>query len=59
MKKTPDLREEWLSLLSEEFASDYMRDLGSFLRSEKAAGKEIYPPGAEFYRPCRRHRQNK
>ena len=30
MKKTPDLREEWLSLLSEEFASDYMRDLGIF-----------------------------
>ena len=49
MKKTPDLREEWRSLLSEEFASDYMRDLGSFLRSEKAAGKEIYPPGAEFF----------
>ena len=49
MKKTPDLREEWLSLLSEEFASDYMRDLGNFLRSEKAAGKEIYPPGAEFF----------
>ena len=26
-----------------------MRDLGNFLRSEKAAGKEIYPPGAEFF----------
>ncbi len=49
MKKTPDLRGEWLSLLSEEFASDYMQDLGDFLRSEKAAGKEIYPPGAEFF----------
>lgn len=49
MKKTPDLRGEWLSLLGEEFASDYMRDLGNFLRSEKAAGKEIYPPGTEFF----------
>ena len=49
MKKTPDLRDEWLALLSEEFASDYMRDLGNFLRSEKAAGKEIYPPGVEFF----------
>ena len=49
MKKTPDLRGEWLSLLREEFASDYMQDLGDFLRSEKAAGKEIYPPGAEFF----------
>ena len=49
MRKTPDLREEWLCLLSEEFASDYMRDLGLFLRDEKVAGKEIYPPGSEFF----------
>ena len=49
MKKTPDLRREWLSVLREQFASDYMQDLGDFLRSEKAAGKEIYPPGAEFF----------
>ncbi len=49
MRKTPDLREEWLCLLSEEFVSDYMRDLGLFLRGEKVAGKEIYPPGSEFF----------
>ena len=49
MRKTPDLREEWLCLLSEEFVSDYMRHLGLFLRSEKVAGKEIYPPGSEFF----------
>ncbi len=49
MTKTPELREEWLCLLSEEFASEYMRDLGCFLRGEKAAGKEIYPPGGEFF----------
>ena len=49
MTKAPDLREEWLSLLRQEFAADYMQELGRFLRREKAAGKEIYPPGHEFF----------
>ena len=49
MTKVPDLREEWLSLLRQEFAADYMQELGRFLTREKAAGKEIYPPGREFF----------
>ena len=43
------LRHEWLSLLEAEFKQDYMADLSAFLRSEKASGKRIYPPGEEFF----------
>jgi uracil-DNA glycosylase len=39
------LHPAWKALLAEEFEADYMRQLGSFLRQEKAAGKVIYPPG--------------
>ncbi len=35
----------WKEALREEFEKPYMKELGDFLRSEKAAGKEIYPPG--------------
>ena len=35
----------WKQALCEEFEKPYMKELGDFLRSEKAAGKEIYPPG--------------
>jgi uracil-DNA glycosylase len=43
------LRQEWLSLLGAEFKQDYMDQLSGFLRSEKASGKRIYPPGTEFF----------
>lgn len=33
-----------------EFDSDYMATLRSFLLAEKAAGKTIYPKGAEWFR---------
>lgn len=35
----------WKAALRDEFAKPYMRQLGAFLRSEKAAGKVIFPPG--------------
>lgn len=35
----------WKQALHAEFDKPYMRALGDFLRSEKAAGKIIYPPG--------------
>jgi uracil-DNA glycosylase len=35
----------WKETLREEFEKPHMKELGDFLRSEKAAGKEIYPPG--------------
>ena len=48
MTETDDrikLEESWKSALREEFDKPYMRELGEFLRREKAAGKVIYPPG--------------
>ena len=49
MSRAIQLRAEWLQLLESEFSSDYMKQLGEFLRAEKALGKEIYPPGGEFF----------
>ncbi|MHA6492816.1 uracil-DNA glycosylase [Pseudomonas borbori] len=39
----------WKAALREEFEKPYMRELGDFLRREKAAGKEIYPPGSLIF----------
>nr|WP_232235601.1 uracil-DNA glycosylase [Pseudomonas luteola] len=36
---------QWKAALRDEFDAPYMKQLGEFLRSEKAAGKVIYPPG--------------
>ncbi|MCY1274491.1 Uracil-DNA glycosylase [compost metagenome] len=35
----------WKAALREEFEKPYMKELSDFLRTEKAAGKVIYPPG--------------
>ncbi len=39
----------WKAALHEEFEKPYMRELGDFLRAEKAAGKAIYPPGSLIF----------
>jgi len=39
------LHASWLAGLESEFEQPYMQELGLFLRQQKAAGKEIYPPG--------------
>ncbi|WP_263260735.1 uracil-DNA glycosylase [Pseudomonas sp. RIT-PI-S] len=39
------LEPSWKQALKEEFDQPYMRQLREFLRHEKAAGKEVYPPG--------------
>jgi uracil-DNA glycosylase len=39
----------WKHALREEFDKPYMQELSEFLRQEKAAGKEIYPPGALIF----------
>jgi uracil-DNA glycosylase len=39
----------WKAALQDEFGKPYMRELGDFLRSEKAAGKEIYPAGSLIF----------
>jgi len=43
------LRTEWLALLRGEFDQPYMVQLSEFLRAEKAAGKQIYPPGSRVF----------
>jgi uracil-DNA glycosylase len=44
------LHESWKSPLLGEFQSDYMAQLRKFLVAEKAAGKQIYPKGGEWFR---------
>ena len=39
------LEPSWKEALHEEFEKPYMKQLGEFLRAEKAAGKVIFPPG--------------
>ena len=39
----------WKSRLKGECAADYMQRLSQYLRSEKAAGKKIYPPRTEIF----------
>ena len=39
----------WKEALRDEFDKPYMKALGNFLRTEKAAGKEIYPPGPMIF----------
>lgn len=44
------LHESWKGPLLSEFDTPYMAALKSFLAAEKAAGKTIYPKGAEWFR---------
>lgn len=44
------LHESWKAPLLPEFNSDYMAALKSFLVAEKAAGKQIFPKGSEWFR---------
>lgn len=39
----------WKVALGEEFSQPYFTALSGFLRQEKAAGKEIYPPGSLIF----------
>ncbi len=50
MADTVKLDESWSTPLAEEFASPYMAVLKSFLVSEKAKGKTIFPKGGEWFR---------
>ena len=44
------LDESWRTPLAGEFAQAYMQALKDFLVAEKAAGKQIYPNGGEYFR---------
>ncbi len=43
------LENSWKAVLQDEFEQTYMKQLGEFLRREKAAGKVIYPPGPMIF----------
>lgn len=43
------LEPSWKARLLDEFAQPYMRDLRHFLQAEKAAGRNVYPPGPEIF----------
>ena len=44
------LHESWRIALADQFAAPHMAGLKSFLESEKAAGKRIFPKGSEYFR---------
>jgi uracil-DNA glycosylase len=44
-----NLEPSWLRVLGSEFEQDYMHTLRSFLKEQKAAGKQIYPPGSLIF----------
>ena len=39
----------WRDRLQADFNSEYMAELREFLREQKAAGKTVFPPGAEIF----------
>lgn len=43
------LEASWLREVGDEFNQPYTRELGDFLREQKAAGKRIYPPGGKIF----------
>lgn len=43
------LEESWKQQLWQEFESDYMQQLRSFLLAEKRAGKQIFPAGNDIF----------
>lgn len=44
------LHPHWKQMLEPEFAKPHMLGLAEFLRTEKAAGKTVYPAGSEIFR---------
>ncbi|GAA6153696.1 uracil-DNA glycosylase [Pseudoteredinibacter isoporae] len=49
MSRDVQLDPSWKALLADEFEQAYMQQLGDFLRTEKAAGKVIFPPGPQMF----------
>ncbi|MCR6661480.1 MAG: uracil-DNA glycosylase [Asticcacaulis sp.] len=44
------LDDGWKALLAPEFSKSYMADLRAFLQAQRAAGKRIFPKGADYFR---------
>jgi uracil-DNA glycosylase len=49
MKRPPPIDSSWLPYIGEEFEKEYMKELSSFLKEEKKAGKTIYPKGSHIF----------
>ena len=43
------IEESWKEVLKDEFTKDYFFQIVTFIKTEKAAGKIIYPPGALMF----------
>ena len=43
------IEESWKAMLKDEFTKDYFLQIVTFIKTEKAAGKIIYPPGALMF----------
>jgi uracil-DNA glycosylase len=43
------LEPSWRAALADEFRKPYLEELRAFLKQEKAAGKQVYPPGALIF----------
>lgn len=52
MHTMPDIKleESWKTVLQSEVSKEYMQVLRAFLAQEKAAGKQVYPRGREYFR---------
>ncbi len=45
----PKIESSWLDAMKDEFTKEYFGAIKSFLKTEKAAGKLIYPPGMQIF----------
>src|SRR3982750_4464756 len=43
------IEESWKALLADEFNQLYFQGIVEFLKTERAAGKVIYPPGPQIF----------
>ncbi|MDQ6756783.1 MAG: uracil-DNA glycosylase [Bacteroidota bacterium] len=43
------IEESWKEILKDEFTKDYFLQIAFFIKTEKAAGKIIYPPGSLIF----------
>jgi hypothetical protein len=43
------IENSWKKVLKDEFTKDYFLQIVTFIKTEKAAGKIIYPPGSLMF----------
>jgi len=47
------IEESWKEVLKDEFNKEYFQHIVTFIKTEKATGKIIYPPGPLIFNACR------